>query len=64
MTWIVAALYQFTRFDAPEELRAPLQVACVKNGVLGTLLLGVAPYLVFDVTRESSLRALQMITGG
>ena len=39
MTWIVAALYQFTRFDAPEELRAPLQVACVKNGVLGALLL-------------------------
>ena len=32
--------------------------------VIGTLLLGVAPNLVFDVTRESSLRALQMITGG
>ncbi|MEE2877733.1 MAG: NADH-quinone oxidoreductase subunit M, partial [Pseudomonadota bacterium] len=32
--------------------------------VIGTLLLGIVPNLVFDVTRESSLRALQMITGG
>ncbi|WP_300392041.1 NADH-quinone oxidoreductase subunit M [Henriciella sp.] len=32
--------------------------------LIGTLLLGVVPNLVFDVTRESSLRALQMITGG
>ena len=32
--------------------------------IIGTILLGVTPNLVFDITRESSLRALQMITGG
>lgn len=35
----VAALYQFTRFDDPEALRAPLLTACESAGVKGTLLL-------------------------
>ena len=39
MRWIVAALYQFTRFEAPEALRAPMLELCEANGVVGTLLL-------------------------
>ena len=35
----VAALYHFTRFDAPAALRAPLIEACRAGGVRGTLLL-------------------------
>jgi UPF0176 protein len=35
----VAALYQFTRFDDPAALRAPLQAVCAAHGVKGTLLL-------------------------
>lgn len=35
----VAALYQFTRFDDPGALRAPLLAACEATGVKGTLLL-------------------------
>ncbi|MCX8509303.1 MAG: hypothetical protein ORN49_10570, partial [Rhodobacteraceae bacterium] len=35
----VAALYQFTRFDDPAALRAPLLAACEGEGVRGTLLL-------------------------
>lgn len=35
----VAALYQFTRFDAPAALRAPLLALCEAEGVRGTLLL-------------------------
>ena len=30
----------------------------------GTILLGVVPGLVFNVTQETTLRVLQMITGG
>ena len=32
--------------------------------LIGTVLLGIMPNIIFDVTRETSLRALQMITGG
>ena len=32
--------------------------------IIGTILLGIAPNIVFNITRETSLRALQMITGG
>ncbi|MFZ9395936.1 MAG: rhodanese-related sulfurtransferase [Erythrobacter sp.] len=35
----VAALYQFTRFDDPAALRAPLLAACNQVGIKGTLLL-------------------------
>ncbi|WP_107845642.1 rhodanese-related sulfurtransferase [Litoreibacter ponti] len=35
----VAALYHFTRFDAPEALRAPLLSLCETEGLRGTLLL-------------------------
>jgi UPF0176 protein len=35
----VAALYQFTRFNAPEALKEPLRDACEGAGVKGTLLL-------------------------
>ncbi|SMY07040.1 oxygen-dependent tRNA uridine(34) hydroxylase TrhO [Flavimaricola marinus] len=37
--FIVAALYQFTRFDDPAALRGPLQETCAEHGVTGTLLL-------------------------
>ena len=35
----VAALYQFTRFDDPAGLRAPLLERCAAHGIKGTLLL-------------------------
>ena len=35
----VAALYQFTRFDDPAALRAPLLAVCEAHGIKGTLLL-------------------------
>ena len=35
----VAALYQFTRFDDPAVIKAPLLDLCVAQGVKGTLLL-------------------------
>ncbi|VVT12276.1 oxygen-dependent tRNA uridine(34) hydroxylase TrhO [Erythrobacter sp. EC-HK427] len=35
----VAALYQFTRFEDPAALKAPLLGVCEENGVKGTLLL-------------------------
>lgn len=35
----VAALYQFTRFDDPAAIQAPLAALCCANGVKGTLLL-------------------------
>lgn len=35
----VAALYQFTRFDEPAAIQAPLAGLCCANGVKGTLLL-------------------------
>ena len=35
----IAALYHFTRFDAPATLRAPLQAVCDAEGVKGSLLL-------------------------
>ena len=35
----VAALYNFTRFDAPESLREPLLTLCEHHGIKGTLLL-------------------------
>ncbi len=35
----VAALYQFTRFDDPAALRAPLMEMCEAHGIKGTLLL-------------------------
>lgn len=35
----VAALYQFTRFDDPAALRAPLLAACERAAIKGTLLL-------------------------
>ncbi len=37
--YIVAALYHFTRFDAPEDLRAPLLDLCEARGIKGSLLL-------------------------
>ncbi len=36
---LVAALYQFTRLDDPEAIRAPLFALCEEHGVKGTLLL-------------------------
>jgi UPF0176 protein len=36
---VVAALYRFTRFDAPASLRAPLRELCDRHAVKGTLLL-------------------------
>ncbi len=39
MTFTVAALYHFARFDDPEVLRAPLLSLCEREGVRGTLLL-------------------------
>ena len=35
----IAALYHFTTFDAPEEIREPLLEVCLENDVIGTLLL-------------------------
>jgi UPF0176 protein len=35
----VAALYHFTRFDAPEALRQPIRDLCEAEGIRGTLLL-------------------------
>ena len=40
------------------------ELICLVPLAAGTLLLGVMPSLVFDVTQESSLRALQMLGGG
>lgn len=37
--FVVAALYQFTRFEDPAVLRAPLLALCESEGVRGTLLL-------------------------
>ena len=37
--YTVAALYHFTRFDAPQALKAPLEDLCAAEGVMGTLLL-------------------------
>lgn len=37
--FVVAALYHFTRFDAPEDLREPLLTVCDAGGVMGTILL-------------------------
>ena len=37
--YTVAALYHFTRFDAPEALRGPLLDLCKARGISGTLLL-------------------------
>ncbi len=39
MTWTIAALYHFTPFPDPAALRGPLQDACDKNGIRGSLLL-------------------------
>ena len=39
MMQIIAALYHFTPFADPAELRDPLLAACRSNGVMGTLLL-------------------------
>lgn len=39
MTVTVAALYHFTRFDAPAALRGPLLEICEREGIRGTLLL-------------------------
>ena len=36
---IVAALYKFTPFAAPEALRTPLFAVCTDHEVMGTLLL-------------------------
>ncbi|MDJ0921131.1 MAG: NADH-quinone oxidoreductase subunit M [Henriciella sp.] len=40
------------------------ELICLVPLAVGTLLLGVMPNLVFDVTRESSLRALALLSGG
>ncbi|MEE9426669.1 MAG: rhodanese-related sulfurtransferase [Paracoccaceae bacterium] len=37
--YTVAALYHFTRFESPADLRGPLRDICRANGVMGTLLL-------------------------
>ena len=37
--YVIAALYQFTRFDEPATLRGPLLDLCLARGVRGTLLL-------------------------
>jgi UPF0176 protein len=39
MSYTVAALYQFTRFDDPAALIPPLELLCTREGVKGTLLL-------------------------
>ncbi|MEM7615411.1 MAG: rhodanese-like domain-containing protein, partial [Pseudomonadota bacterium] len=39
MAFLVAALYQFTPFEAPEAVREPLLQLCQAQGVKGTLLL-------------------------
>lgn len=37
--YTIAALYHFTRFDAPESLKPALLACCTDNSVMGTLLL-------------------------
>lgn len=37
--YTIAALYHFTRFDAPDQLKAPLEDLCKAESVIGTLLL-------------------------
>ncbi len=37
--YVVAALYKFTPFEAPEDLKGPLDALCKSMGVKGTLLL-------------------------
>ncbi len=39
MTYHVAALYRFARFDDPAALRAPIDTLCRAHGIKGTLLL-------------------------
>ena len=36
--YVIAALYHFTTFEAPDDLRAPLLELCLERGVIGTLL--------------------------
>ena len=40
------------------------ELICLVPLAIGTLLLGVMPNLIFDMTRETSLRALAMLAGG
>jgi len=40
------------------------EIICLAPLAVGTILLGVMPGLVFDMTRETSLRALAMLAGG
>ena len=37
--YVIAALYHFTRFEDPEDIRGPLRVLCEAEGISGTLLL-------------------------
>ena len=37
--YVIAALYHFTRFEDPEDIRGPLQALCETEGISGTLLL-------------------------
>ncbi|WP_158965146.1 oxygen-dependent tRNA uridine(34) hydroxylase TrhO [Chachezhania sediminis] len=37
--YVIAALYQFTRFEDPAALQGPLEATCAAGGVKGTLLL-------------------------
>ncbi len=37
--YVIAALYHFTRFEDPEDIRGPLQALCEAEGISGTLLL-------------------------
>ena len=40
------------------------ELVCLVPLAIGTLLFGVMPNLIFDLTRESSLRVLAMMAGG
>ncbi|WOR16236.1 NADH-quinone oxidoreductase subunit M [Hyphomonas sp. FCG-A18] len=40
------------------------ELICLVPLAIGTILLGVMPNLIFDMTRETSLRALAMLAGG
>ena len=40
------------------------ELICLIPLAIGTILLGVLPNLIFDITRESSLHALAQVAGG
>ncbi|MEL6694440.1 MAG: NADH-quinone oxidoreductase subunit M, partial [Pseudomonadota bacterium] len=40
------------------------ELICLIPLAIGTILLGILPNLIFDITRESSLHALAQMAGG